>query len=51
MSLKELAPGLARVGVLKNPTDPGHPTLWKENDGWHTLPLDGGATIAAAMGG
>jgi putative ABC transport system substrate-binding protein len=28
--LKELVPGLARVGVLKNPADPNHPTLWKE---------------------
>src|SRR6516165_4547172 len=28
--LKELVPGLARVGVLKNPVDPNHPTLWKE---------------------
>ena len=27
--LKELVPGLARVGVLKNPVDPNHPTLWK----------------------
>jgi putative ABC transport system substrate-binding protein len=32
MSLKELVPGLARVGVLKNPTDPSHPTLWKETE-------------------
>jgi putative tryptophan/tyrosine transport system substrate-binding protein len=27
--LKELVPGLARVGVLKNPMEPSHPTLWK----------------------
>ena len=27
--LKELVPGLARVGVLKNPMVPGHPILWK----------------------
>jgi putative ABC transport system substrate-binding protein len=27
--LKEVVPGLARVGVLKNPMEPGHPTLWK----------------------
>jgi putative ABC transport system substrate-binding protein len=30
--LKELVPGLARVGVLKNPMDPAHPTLWKETE-------------------
>jgi putative ABC transport system substrate-binding protein len=30
--LKELVPGLARVGVLRNPTDPGHPILWKETE-------------------
>ena len=30
--LKELVPGLARVGVLKNPTEPGHPTYWKETE-------------------
>src|SRR5262245_57445643 len=30
--LKELVPGLARVGVLKNPMDPGHPILWKETE-------------------
>src|SRR5262249_3091877 len=28
--LKELVPGLARVGVLKNPLLPGHPILWKQ---------------------
>jgi putative ABC transport system substrate-binding protein len=28
--LKELVPGLARVGVLKNPMEPSTPTLWKE---------------------
>ena len=27
--LKELVPGLARVGVLKNPMNPEHPALWK----------------------
>jgi putative ABC transport system substrate-binding protein len=30
--LKELVPGLARVGVLKNPMEPGHPTYWKETE-------------------
>jgi len=30
--LKELVPGLARVGVLKNPMEPGHPILWKETE-------------------
>jgi putative ABC transport system substrate-binding protein len=30
--LKELVPELARVGVLKNPMDPSHPTLWKETE-------------------
>jgi len=30
--LKELVPGLARVGVLKDPMDPGHPALWKETE-------------------
>jgi putative ABC transport system substrate-binding protein len=30
--LKELVPGLARVGVLKNLMDPAHPTLWKETE-------------------
>jgi putative ABC transport system substrate-binding protein len=28
--LKELVPRLARVGVLKNPMVPSHPTYWKE---------------------
>src|SRR5262249_37814575 len=28
--LKELVPGLVRVGVLKDPMDPAHSTLWKE---------------------
>ena len=27
--MKELLPGLARVGVLKNPMNPEHPALWK----------------------
>jgi putative tryptophan/tyrosine transport system substrate-binding protein len=30
--LKELVPGLARVGVLKNPMEPGHPIYWKETE-------------------
>src|SRR5262245_42093381 len=30
--LKDLVPGLARVGVLRNPLDPGHPALWKETE-------------------
>lgn len=30
--LKEFVPGLARVGVLRNPLNPGHPTLWKETE-------------------
>jgi len=30
--LKELVPGFARVGVLKNPMDPGHPILWNETE-------------------
>ena len=30
--LKELVPGLARVGVLRNPLVPAHPTLWKETE-------------------
>ena len=30
--LKELVPGLARVGVLKNPMDLSHPALWKETE-------------------
>ena len=30
--LKELVPGLARIGVLTNPMDPGYPTLWKETE-------------------
>jgi putative ABC transport system substrate-binding protein len=28
--LKEVVPGLARVGVLRNPLNPSHPILWKE---------------------
>jgi putative ABC transport system substrate-binding protein len=30
--LKELVPGLARVGVLKNPMVPSHPTYWKQTE-------------------
>jgi putative ABC transport system substrate-binding protein len=30
--LKELVPGLARVGVLKSPLNPGDPILWKETE-------------------
>jgi putative ABC transport system substrate-binding protein len=30
--LKELVPGLARVGVLRNPLNPGDPILWKETE-------------------
>src|SRR5262245_12102309 len=30
--LKELVPGLARVGVLSNPLAPSHPILWKETE-------------------
>jgi putative ABC transport system substrate-binding protein len=30
--LKEIVPGLARVGVLKNPMLPGHPILWKQTE-------------------
>jgi hypothetical protein len=30
--LKELVPGFARVGVLRNPLVPGHPILWKETE-------------------
>ena len=30
--LKELVPGLARVGVLRRPTVPGHAILWKETE-------------------
>jgi len=30
--LKELVPGLARVGVLKNPMEPSHPAIWKETE-------------------
>jgi len=30
--LKELVPGLARVGVLRNPLAPSHPILWKETE-------------------
>jgi putative ABC transport system substrate-binding protein len=30
--LKELVPGLARVGVLKNPMNPGDPILWNETE-------------------
>jgi len=28
--LKEIVPGLARVGVLRNPLNPGDPIFWKE---------------------
>jgi putative ABC transport system substrate-binding protein len=30
--LKELVPGLARVGVLRNPLHLSHPTYWKETE-------------------
>jgi putative ABC transport system substrate-binding protein len=30
--LKEVVPGLARVGVLRNPRAPVHPILWKETE-------------------
>src|SRR5215470_11321493 len=30
--LKELVPGLARVGVLRNPLVPGHPILWEQTE-------------------
>jgi len=30
--LKELVPGLARIGVLRNSLVPGHPILWKETE-------------------
>jgi putative ABC transport system substrate-binding protein len=30
--LKEVVPGLARVGVLRNPQNPGHPIYWKETE-------------------
>jgi putative ABC transport system substrate-binding protein len=30
--LKEVVPGLARVGVLRNPMNPGHPIRWKETE-------------------
>jgi putative ABC transport system substrate-binding protein len=30
--LKEVVPGLARVGVLRNPLNPIHPILWKETE-------------------
>jgi putative ABC transport system substrate-binding protein len=30
--LKELVPGLARVGVLRNPLSPGDPIFWKETE-------------------
>jgi putative ABC transport system substrate-binding protein len=30
--LKEVVPGLARVGVLRNPRAPGHPIYWKETE-------------------
>src|SRR5262252_6971073 len=30
--LKELVPRLARVGVLRDPIDPGYPTYWKETE-------------------
>jgi len=30
--LKEIVPGLARVGVLRNPMVTGHPILWKQTE-------------------
>jgi putative ABC transport system substrate-binding protein len=30
--LKEVVPGLARIGVLRNPLNPGHPIFWKETE-------------------
>ena len=30
--LKEIVPGLARVGVLRNPLNPGDPLKWKETE-------------------
>jgi len=30
--LKEVVPGLARVGLLRNPLNPSHPILWKETE-------------------
>ena len=30
--LKEIVPGLARVGVLRNPLNPGDPLNWKETE-------------------
>jgi putative ABC transport system substrate-binding protein len=30
--LKEAIPGLARVGVLRNPLNPGHPIYWKATE-------------------
>src|SRR5215470_9622666 len=30
--LKEIVPGLARVGVLKNPNVTGHPIYWKDTE-------------------
>ena len=30
--LKEVVPGLARVGVLRNPLAPSHPIYWKETE-------------------
>jgi signal transduction histidine kinase len=30
--LKEVVPGLVRVGVLRNPLNPSHPILWKETE-------------------
>jgi putative ABC transport system substrate-binding protein len=30
--LKEIVPGLARIGVLRNPMVPGHPILWKQTE-------------------
>src|SRR5262249_55756797 len=30
--LKEVVPGLARVGVLRNPVNPMHRTSWKETE-------------------
>jgi putative ABC transport system substrate-binding protein len=30
--LKEVVPGLARVGVLRNPLNPNHPIYWKDTE-------------------
>ena len=30
--LKEVVPGLVRVGVLRNPLNPSHPILWKDTE-------------------